>query len=319
MPAQRKSYPACGRLVVLESLAATSTAKDLLDALNGQSNFTVISFPAMPDSIDLARQAEYQVTSPPGFPDGIHIYKGTRPLKIPMSFKLSSYDSEYCTNGAQTLLQIAATLHALTLPIGPVNQPGVWTTTAPSPDKTTTIPTTPKDDSQTRIGSSQDTIPYYVPIVNLLPPPTCYLELILTEDPLTGGNNVGIACIGYVEEVKVRLLGPYLKGPGVSQNLPSGGEFEFIFVHHPNHGNAINVSTFGKTSVQEVQAYAQVVNNRFYNTINLLTSTTGFAGLNAVVQPNPPPPPAPNPPPPTSPPPPPNSILQNPTLFQSIF
>jgi hypothetical protein len=60
--------------------------------------------------------------------DGIHYYKGVRPLDIPFSFRLHAFDKDFCPNGVYTMLQLAGRLHAMALPIDtgekvPTNMP----------------------------------------------------------------------------------------------------------------------------------------------------------------------------------------------------
>lgn len=264
---RQKSYPACGRLIVLQTLGKGG----ILSQLSAQENFQgfmAINFPSMPEAIELARRAEYGVSNPWGFPDGIHVYKGTSVLKLPISFKLHSFDDEYCPQGAKTLLEIAAALHALTLPIGPDGATVTWGTDSQRGEQPG------GEERALAVNAAEATRVQSQAPTDLFPPATCYLELILTDR-----QSVGVACVGYVEEVKVRLLNPSLKGPGISQNLPIGGEFDFTFVHHPGHGNAFNVAT-PTLNFEEKQAYAKTVSKKFYNTVDLLTDPNNFASFN---------------------------------------
>ncbi len=102
-------------------------------------------------------------------------------------------------------------------------------------------------------------------------PVTCRLELIFTDH-----DAPGIACIGYVREVSVKLNGPWLRGPGKSKNLPSSADFSFQFVHRPGHGNAFNVDTTDFDL--QPQAYAQTVQQNFYNTRHLV-QVANYKGL----------------------------------------
>ena len=264
---RQASYPACGRLIVLQSLSTTS----LLDRVqNGErfTDFVSINFPSMPDAIDLIRRADYAVQSPWGFPDGIHVYRGTQPLEIPFSFKLHAMDKEYCPEGVKTLLELAAVLHSLTLPLI-FNKNGVAYGVSSGQNQQAE-----RTERGVLAGTDQELRADYSPVTGSFPPPTCYLELIRTE--VAG---VGIACVGYVKDARVRLRGPFLKGPGASQNLPIAGEFEFTFVHHPGHSNNMNLSTTPAKFTGEQQAYAQDVRGRLYNTINLMTNPDGFASF----------------------------------------
>jgi len=270
MPSQvkrQKSYPYCGRLIVLQSLSN----RNILDTINSSENFkgfTAINFPAMPDSIDLERRADYMVSTPIGFPDGIHMYKGTSVLEIPLSFKLHAFDKEYCPQGAKTLLQIAADLESLVLPFGASKALVTYGTEAEKGEVKA------GEDAAVKQTAAEPTKASYTPPQNIFPPATCYLELIVTER-----NSVGIACVGYVKQVRVKLSGPYMKGPGISQNLPSHGDFEFVFVHHPGHGNAWSANAV-QSSISEQQAYAGIVQTNLFNTIQLMTNANNFHSFN---------------------------------------
>ena len=229
----------------------------------GFSGFTTINFPAMPEQIELARTAEYTVTSPWGFPDGIHFYKGTTPLKIPLAFKLHAFDKEYCKEGAKSLLQTAADLQSLVLPFGNSSTPlnsGYGAQGSQSE----------KNQKNTATGADSA---YQNTPENVYPPATCLLELILTER-----DSVGIYCVGYVAEVRIKLMGPWLRGPNSSRNLPSVGEFEFVFVHHPGHTNSYTANQYSNAGEQ--QAFAKLVKSNLYNTVNLLTNPQGFVSFN---------------------------------------
>ena len=262
---RQKSYPACGRLVVLESAQNLNLLTALRDTEN-YSQFVAINFPSMPEAIELARRANYNVVTPPGFPDGIHTYNGTSVLKIPFSFKLSALDSEYCPQGAKTLLQVAADLESLVLPFGPDKITATYGTAASNG-------TAKAGETASVASSAATTSTSYVPPDNnkIFPPATCYLELIRTED-----NSVGIACVGYIEDVRIRLMAPFLKGPGTSQNLPLMGEFEFTFVHHPGHTNR---SYLTGGNISEQQASANTVRKRLFNTVDLLSRSDDFIGF----------------------------------------
>lgn len=275
---RQASYPACGRLIVLQSLSSTS----LLDRVQQGSrfnDFVAINFPSMPDVIDLVRRAEYTVQSPWGFPDGIHIYRGTQPLELPFSFKLHAMDQEYCPEGVKTLLELAATLHSLVLPLS-FDQNGVSYGVASGQNQQGE-----RTESGVLAGADQELVASGSIPANIFPPATCYLELIRTE---TAG--VGIACVGYVRDVRVRLHGPFLKGPGASQNLPVYGEFEFTFVHHPGHTNSFSSSSASRRYTGEQQAYAQNVRDKLYNTIDLMSNPDGFASFEGSLDPATPPP-----------------------------
>lgn len=304
-----KNYPWCGRLIVLQSMNANS-----LNDANSATNFdgyAAINFPSMPEVIELARRADYDVRTPQFFPDGIHTYQGTSVQEIPISFKLHAFDQEYCKLGALTLMQLAASLQALILPltpkqaaipVGPSAQapsqlsnqiqplsfgqarssalalvaglvPPVQSSplpgqVSPPPPAAVTDQSTSALQQNASIGSQTSQTGTLPTGVTGYAPVTCLLELIRTDV-----RGPGIVCVGYVKDVDVKLFGPFMKGPGLSHNLPSRGEFAFTFVHQPDHTNAGVVSgAGGKQSSQ--QAYAQTVQDRLYNTANLLSRST---------------------------------------------
>jgi len=257
---KRESSPACGRLAVMEHMTDEMWAATKQNPDNFQGEVS-INFPAMPDTIDLVRRANYFVSGPPGFPDGIHVYQGTSVLEIPVAFKLHALDETYCPHGPKTLLEVAASLHALTLPFGPEGAPAFWGTAAQNGEQKA------GDQPAVLSDSSGSTIVGYREPKGMLPPATCFLELIVTDR-----NSVGIVCMGYVKEARVRLHGPFMQGPAVSRNLPTMGEFDFVFVHHPGHSNATWNVNLGMASGFSQHAYAKVVQRKLYNTINMLTN-----------------------------------------------
>lgn len=279
--------PTGGRLVVLDSAVASQqiAASGLIEDAN---KFFFIEFPAMPEAIELARRANYTVLTNMVVPDGVHQYKGTDPLVIPIQFELHAFDQEYCPNGALSLLRVAARLHALVLPLGSNES---FQIDVGVPDR----PPTPQQQTQAANGASkqfalaegsgaegsvsdrseiaqnpgfsslkQDTIS---------PPVTCRLELMFVD-----GNSPGIVCTGYVQDVRVNLKGPFMKGPESSFNLPTSAEFSFNFMHRPGHGNNFTIKTtnFGR----QAQAHADIVRRRFYNTRDLSTNQ-GYRGFSS--------------------------------------
>lgn len=251
------SFPFCGRLIALPTSRALDVGEDveLLTELS-------VDFPAMPDFIDLNRSADYNVTVPINLADGVHTFRGTRPLEIPFAFRLHSFDQQFCPRGAFTLLQLAARLHSFVVPIdtGETAIPakaGAVVSSSDSHVEKNAAGADGGNDSVSVIGNK------------IAPPVTCRLELIFTDQ-----SSPGIACTGYVREVSVKLNGPWLRGPGKSSNLPSSADFAFVFVHHPGHGNS-NVGDVGDLFAQ---AYANIVKDRFYNTRQLAQSSN-YQGL----------------------------------------
>jgi hypothetical protein len=233
-------------------------------------NAVVINFPSMPDTIELVRKTDYRVTSNFVIPDGIHQYKGTAPLEIPFSFTLHAFDDdEYCEHGALTLLYIASRLHALTLPI---NRDGAEVV-ATAPGELESLTSTSDSASEKR---AVDTTPSINKIKNPpLFPVACKLDLIYS-----GSGLPGVSCVGYVQQVNVKLKGPWLRSdvPGVI-NLPTSAEYSFVFVHRPGHTNRFlsseNEPGLFNLGVQ-VNAYADDVKNGLYNTVGLLTNTSAI-------------------------------------------
>lgn len=252
------SFPYCGRLIALPT-GNQLKPDETLDLTRAIS----IDFPAMPDSVELARSAEYSVTSPINMADGIHYYKGVRPLDIPFSFRLHAFDKDFCPNGVYTMLQLAGRLHALALPIE----------TGENVPVTMPVNTTNDDGAQEARAQGTSGVPSETSVANTVAPPvTCQLQLIYA-----GNNAPGIMCLGYVREVSVKLNGPWLLGPNGSFNLPSSADFSFVFVHRPGHGNAF----IGDTGNRLAQAYAQTVKEKFYNTRGL-APVSNYRGLQAI-------------------------------------
>lgn len=250
---RRKNYPYVGQLIVLEGPGD----KPLPDTnYTGEySSIVQINFPAMPDAIELARRANYTVRTSPAFPDGIHQYMGTDVLNIPISFDLHHADREYCPKGPYTLLQLAANLESLVLPFG---SDKIQTEIGETEESE-------RSNAAVKEGAAEPTQELGGNVINgqeLYPPPVCYLQLLMTDQ-----NGPGIACRGYVNDVNVKLHGPFMRGPNQAFNLPTKGTFTFTFVHNPGHQNAFPASRYSTVSVK--QAYAQTVQRRLFNTRDL--------------------------------------------------
>ena len=276
----------CGRLVAMPS---NKTLVELAAAQQNQGLVNVISidFPAMPDTLELARSTDYIVKANLVAPDGIHQYQSTKPLEIPFSFKLHALDSQYCKQGALTLIQVAARLHSFVLPIS--TYPG-HTIIAPTAPKVTLVvdkgngPPVPtgqdKEAAQeyTSMGNQNNQVAIGGQgAASIYSPVTCWLHLMWV-----GENQPGVSCIGYVKEVKATFCGPWLRGPNSSFNLPSGCEYSFTFVHRPGHGNSspFTSSDTRVTTAETPQTFADDVRNSLYNTQNLVGAANyqGFAG-----------------------------------------
>lgn len=258
----------CGRLVAMPSTQTTKQMKRILTNTRGFDNVISVDFPAMPDTIELARSADYNVNYNIVMPDGIHQYKGTKPMEIPISFKLHSFDQQYCKKGALTLLQLAARLHSFILPISTFG-PGVEIAAVANTDKKATGKAA---DANTEAAASQENVYEVVGVGGnnvgaIYSPVTCWLHLMWV-----GNQQPGISAVGYVREVKVVFNGPWLRGPAGSFNLPTSADFSFVFVHRPGHNNNQKTITsqFPPTLTQSGQAYADDVRGKLYNTRDLV-------------------------------------------------
>ena len=220
-PRREKSYPHCGRIVVLDSRSNVKSGP------HANEENVSIEFPAMPDSIELARSAAYTVTPNFVMPDAIHMYKHTEPLQIPFSFTLHSFDTEYCRQGALSLLQLAARLHSLVLPIGDSSKSVVTQVQRTSADKAVAPgeakPAKPQTETNllARASGQGAVAVQAADYDHVFPPVACRLELFFTSE-----GEPGLVCIGYVKDVKAVLKGPFMRGPSrdgqVSAfNLPS--------------------------------------------------------------------------------------------------
>lgn len=241
----------------------------------------VINFPNLPDEIDVMRTSEWRVTQSPLLPDGFHMYDHTSPLELPFTFKIHAFD-DYSVNGAETILQIAAKLHALQLPIINSKQTGKITRDSGSvPDSSTDAAkeekgSSPNQDQGLGTGLSVENDKYGT---NYFFPPACVLNLMIGSG---GPTALGICCIGYVKNVSTKLKGPWLNSgrADVNRNLPSMGEFSFTFVHAPSYTNSLNFDGDNKLLTAQVGAYR--MKNSFYNTIDILSEAgvdVGYKGL----------------------------------------
>jgi hypothetical protein len=282
---QRDDTLLCGRLVALSTTRTALQVKQPLTDTPFQ-NALSIDFPAMPDTIELMRTAEYKVLSNVVLPDGVHQYMKTNPLEIPFSFRLHAEDSDFCPQGALTLLQLAARLHSFILPISRGNKNS---TVSAHPASTTVLtddtppqntPATPKPGApdqglqQAQADSNASAQTAITGANDVFNPVTCWLHLMFIDD-----NQPGISCIGYVKEVGVKLNGPWRRSVAGGFNLPTSGDFSFTFVHRPGHGNSNFAQSIVPNSVAlQPQAYANDVKDRLYNTRNLVVAAN-YTGL----------------------------------------
>lgn len=298
LPISRYPTPVVGRLIALPTTAGNMNVAALSRISGWRTGVIAFDFPSMPDVVELARSTEYYMNYSPIMPDGMHQYRGTKPLEIPLTFKLHAMDRTFCPYGSLTLLQLAARLHSFVLPITPDGSTGAKL--APllardfikegmeSPQKEAAVKATGAKNESEQVYDTTLNTPVHKLVLNgnkvgtPYPPVTCLLNLIWV-----GEDQPGIACIGYVRDVRVRLSGPWLRGPSGEYNLPSSGEFEFTFIHRPSHNNSAGFD-FSKSTGQfsttpamtEAQAFATDVRNQLYNTRNLVLAADyhGFTG-----------------------------------------
>jgi hypothetical protein len=269
---RKKSFPYCGRLIALPT-SANVLSKKTFDFLVETS----VDFPAMPDSIELARQAEYYVLNSMLTPDGVHQYKWTTPLVIPFSFRLHAFDEEFCPEGALTLLKLAARLHAFILPINLGKDDVEIQAQIPG------APAAPGNDATNQESRAESTEPIalggFENVDRIYNPVTLRLEIIFTKS-----EGPGIACTGYIKSVNVKLNGPWMRGPEDSTNLPTSADFSFEFVHRPGHYNtlgfqyAMGQAKPGSDLRSQPQAFAHTVKSFFYNTRHL-AKVPSYAGF----------------------------------------
>ena len=217
-----------------------------------ENDSQIIYFPSMPESIDLAREANFNVTSNIVFPDGLALYDHTSPLEIPLSFSVH-YMDDYCTDGSVTLLKVAAQLQSLTLPtasnLSKSNATQVPQTNTATANEITTTNNSVNNKGQALLDSASAS--------NISFPPACQLRIILS-----GANNYGIDCVGYVKSVKTKLKGPWMQvsDGGSSMNLPTSADYDITFVHNPGYSNIIGAFDI------YAQAFGPEVYANLYNT-----------------------------------------------------
>lgn len=251
----------------LYSLSSADNNGWLTDFEN--SDQVVINFPNLPDEIALDRDSEWSVKANQLMPDGFHVYQHTNPLQIPFTFKLHAFD-DYAVNGPETILQIAAGLHALTLPIltGRRTSLGNRTTTSSSLQNGTSVSQeqnheTSTDDPVDSVSRDRSQQIYF--------PPACVLDIMVGSG---GPSGLGIHAVGYVRSVSVVLKGPWLSSgnDSVNRNLPSAAEFKFVFVHVPGYSNDVNALN----AMQSVpQLGAKFAKNSLYNSVSLTKDDSG--------------------------------------------
>ncbi len=294
-PRRRRTYAVLRSLVNVAKVTDTG-ALDQRSILAGEDEAAgqiVINFPTMPETIELARRANYyNAVRSPITPDGFHVYESTEPLTIPVTFNLSAFDDDYCPAefGPLILLSIAAKLHALALPIAA--SPGARTQNLAPVQAAAPVP---NGSSEAELkGIRVGTGVYQAPSTgNFYFPPACALQIIMAQvgggvgQPQASNDGVrslGINCMGFVSDVRVVFKGPWLQGSfsnDGARNMPSSAEFSFTFVHQPGYTNNVLGSNFSGNKNQSpalITTTARDIYNRLYNTIDISNSVT-YAGL----------------------------------------
>ena len=285
-PPINTSRPMDRRPSVLGRLVSLSSTNDgVADYLssnrsNEASSSTVIAFPSMPEVVELAREADYRQTSAPYTPDGIHLYKKTNPLTIPISFSLH-YQDPFCSQGGLSLLLIAAKLHSLILPINNsadrsnigVTVGNYYSSAAIGATGSGKAPNTPEGSSAPPNTSTEESIAFNNNSgqASTVFPPACLLDLISVGDR---NGAPGIRCYGYVKSVNAKLKGPWMRGaveygPDGIRNVPTSAEFSFIFVHAPGFSNYFGGTASSPFQLSGLSAFAQDVLGNLYNTVPL--------------------------------------------------
>lgn len=291
-------YPITGRLISLGGSSAQTSILQYLQTTEDTTDAVLIHFPAMPDSISLERTADYRVNPTAATPDGIHQYRYTQPLEIPFSFTLHAGD-EYCSEGSKTILDIAAKLQSLVLPIN--NSPDknsisavfVGDTVQPQNTKSSTqksnVPGSAEQSSQTGTPAHIQSVAQatQIQLTNnpanyaMSNPVTVLLDLIsLVSGGTDALGGVGLRCVGYIKSVNVKLNGPWLSNLDATvKNLPTSAEYSFTFVHNPAQTNELTKTTTG-FQTKAFNAFASDVRKSLYNTVGLLRSSNiAYRGL----------------------------------------
>lgn len=275
-----------GRLLSLSStLDSTEEYLASSQRMDNPSS-VVIHFPSMPDTVELAREADYRVTTAPYTPDGIHLYKQTTPLRIPISFSLHSADP-FCSKGGLSLLIMAAKLHSLLLPINNSSDRSKIGVTvdnyyqSPKPPANAPSgkpPSLPDGASVAGPSESEASIAFNGTNGQATTafPPACLLDLISVGDR---SGAVGVRCYGYVSGVSVKLRGPWLRGeveygPRGIRNVPTAADFQFVFVHAPGFSNYFAGVATSPFQLSGLSAFADDVLANLYNTVALTQGQT---------------------------------------------
>jgi hypothetical protein len=214
--------------------------------------------------------------------DGFHLYDHTNPLTIPLTFRLHAAE-DYSVNGPETILQIAAKLHALTLPIikgstsvtratSSAALPNGQSSSAEAVGNAAGSSTSSTSSNFDSVSSTKDQKYFF--------PPACVLNLMVGSNG-GEGSILGIVCVGYVRAVRVLLKGPWLSSDdgSVNRNLPTAAEFGLTFVHAPSYTNSLDLLT-SDSAFDLVQIGADAMRKGFYNTVSASSkSSVGYKGL----------------------------------------
>lgn len=254
-------------------LAASSIAARSLPVV-GDDDVIVVNFPAMPDQLPLNRVANYtNAARTPATPDGWHYYEHTDPLEVPIKFSLHAFDSEYCgSDGPVALLNLAAKLHAMAMPIliapgSVVGKGGIVTGQAPPTD----VEVPDGGSKKATLANQGDFASTKSENSSFFYPPACRLDILFAQ---YGKQEVGIRCDGFVTRVSALLKGPWLQGGGKNRqfyNLPTSADYEFTFVQQPGYTNSFKNGRFMSDSGvgQIVSTSCKQIAERLYNTVDI--------------------------------------------------
>jgi hypothetical protein len=278
--------PTFGSMAVLQSLIGQTVGTNGVTGSNTGINYDpkagqiTIYIPHLPESIKLDRSVSYaQLGNIMTMPDGMPFYEYTNPLEIPIEFSIHAWDP-LCPEGPNSLLVIAACLHALALPAS--NDDTNTLARAPIKSRDEKSDTSyeallnaakPSGNSSSLQDQSQALVTQLNS--NVKWPPACTLSLMQG-----GPGGLGIYCVGYIKEVGVELKGPWLSGASQSQifNMPSLATCRFVFVHNPSYTNNTSIGNI-------VSAFGPDVLNNFYDLYQLASkANNSYGGIDTLDQ-----------------------------------
>lgn len=201
---------------------------------SNSANTSRILFPCSPETIELRRDNNFEVTPSPIHPDGVWTYQGTSSLEIPVEFTLHAFDEYTNRYGSSAIMDLAARLHSFATPV----QASITSNTDAASGKNSNPNANSSGEQRTNEASkttSADSTTSTSPIVAW--PPACRLML-------TSVGAYGVESTGFIKSVSVKLMGPFLSAnvsannsqSGTSSthsqyyNMPSAATYSFTFV-----------------------------------------------------------------------------------------